>query len=164
MNTFLSHPIRSGLLAAGLLSCVLAPEAAGAMPVPPVAAPQSGIIQVRNSEAARPNPIWRRQNQNWRRGGGHWNNGNGHWRNNGWRYRNHGGYYGGPYYGGSGFLLGLGLGAFPGYNYYAAPRYYYRSASSAHVRWCYSRYRSYRASDNSWQPYHGPRRQCVSPY
>lgn len=36
--------------------------------------------------------------------------------------------------------------------------------SRAHVRWCYDRYRSYRASDNTFQPYHGPRKQCVSPY
>ena len=35
---------------------------------------------------------------------------------------------------------------------------------SAHVRWCASRYRSYRAYDNTFQPYNGPRRQCVSPY
>ncbi|MGV3652562.1 MAG: BA14K family protein, partial [Devosia sp.] len=26
------------------------------------------------------------------------------------------------------------------------------------------RYRSYRASDNTFQPYNGPRQQCVSPY
>lgn len=36
--------------------------------------------------------------------------------------------------------------------------------SSAHVQWCYDRYRSYRSSDNTFQPYQGPRRQCVSPY
>lgn len=36
--------------------------------------------------------------------------------------------------------------------------------SDAHLRWCYDRYRSYRASDNTFQPYQGPRRQCVSPY
>lgn len=35
---------------------------------------------------------------------------------------------------------------------------------SAHVDWCYDRYRSYRASDNTFQPYNGPRRQCNSPY
>ena len=34
----------------------------------------------------------------------------------------------------------------------------------AHVQWCYDRYRSYRASDNTFQPYNGPRRQCNSPY
>lgn len=34
----------------------------------------------------------------------------------------------------------------------------------AHVQWCYDRYRSYRASDNTFQPYDGPRQQCYSPY
>lgn len=33
-----------------------------------------------------------------------------------------------------------------------------------HVEWCYDRYRSYRAYDNTYQPYNGPRRQCYSPY
>jgi GH18 family chitinase len=36
--------------------------------------------------------------------------------------------------------------------------------NNAHVNWCYNRYRSYRAYDNTFQPYHGPRRQCISPY
>jgi hypothetical protein len=38
------------------------------------------------------------------------------------------------------------------------------STGSAHVRWCYDRYRSYRAWDNTFQPYDGPRMQCYSPY
>jgi hypothetical protein len=38
------------------------------------------------------------------------------------------------------------------------------SGGNAHVRWCYDRYRSYRASDNTFQPYNGPRQQCYSPY
>ncbi|MHA7774443.1 BA14K family protein [Roseibium sp. M-1] len=33
-----------------------------------------------------------------------------------------------------------------------------------HVDWCYGRYNSYRANDNSYQPYAGPRQQCWSPY
>ncbi|SFO85374.1 BA14K-like protein [Mesorhizobium sp. NFR06] len=33
-----------------------------------------------------------------------------------------------------------------------------------HVQWCYDRYRSYRASDNTFQPNYGPRQQCNSPY
>ena len=41
------------------------------------------------------------------------------------------------------------------------PRVY---RGDAHVRWCYERYRSYRAYDNTFQPYNGPRRQCISPY
>ncbi|MHA6684205.1 BA14K family protein [Mesorhizobium sp. A556] len=35
---------------------------------------------------------------------------------------------------------------------------------NAHVQWCYGQYRSYRASDNTFQPYNGPRKQCYSPY
>ncbi|ECI4494066.1 BA14K family protein, partial [Salmonella enterica subsp. enterica] len=50
--------------------------------------------------------------------------------------------------------------------YVERPRVIYRSAnySNAHVRWCYDRYRSYRAYDNTFQPYNGPRQQCWSPY
>ncbi len=33
-----------------------------------------------------------------------------------------------------------------------------------HIRWCENRYRSYRTSSNSYQPYDGPRRICYSPY
>lgn len=32
---------------------------------------------------------------------------------------------------------------------------------TAHERRCYARYKSYRASDNTYQPYNGPRRQCT---
>ena len=38
------------------------------------------------------------------------------------------------------------------------------SHSARHYQWCESRYRSYRASDNTYQPYNGPRRRCNSPY
>ncbi len=41
---------------------------------------------------------------------------------------------------------------------------YDRRAGDAHINWCYNRYRSYRAYDNTFQPYHGPRRACNSPY
>lgn len=104
------------------------------------------------------------------RGGGHnWHHGGGG------RYYGHDRYYGrrGYYGGGSGFYLGFGTPYYGGYYspyyarpYYARPTYVvpaYRGGS-AHVRWCYNRYRSYRASDNTYQPYNGPRRQCYSPY
>ncbi|TBG29925.1 hypothetical protein ELG78_33890 (plasmid) [Rhizobium leguminosarum] len=42
------------------------------------------------------------------------------------------------------------------------PRNY--AVGSGHVSWCYRRYRSYRAYDNTLQPSDGPRRQCQSPY
>lgn len=34
----------------------------------------------------------------------------------------------------------------------------------AHDNWCASKYRSYRSSDKTFQPYNGPRRYCNSPY
>ena len=34
----------------------------------------------------------------------------------------------------------------------------------AHIDWCASRYATYRLWDNTYQPYYGPRRQCLSPY
>lgn len=34
----------------------------------------------------------------------------------------------------------------------------------AHAEWCAGRYRSYDAGDNSYSPYSGGRRACVSPY
>lgn len=36
--------------------------------------------------------------------------------------------------------------------------------SQNHIAWCQNRWRSYRITDNSYQPYNGPRRVCVSPY
>lgn len=38
------------------------------------------------------------------------------------------------------------------------------SYSPSHYGWCESRYRSYSAYDNTFQPYNGPRQQCISPY
>lgn len=40
----------------------------------------------------------------------------------------------------------------------------YVGGGGSHVNWCANRYRSYRAYDNTYQPYGGPRRQCISPY
>ena len=49
--------------------------------------------------------------------------------------------------------------------YHAGPRVVIRgNLSGRHYRWCDAKYRSYRARDNSFQPYHGGRKQCVSPY
>lgn len=36
--------------------------------------------------------------------------------------------------------------------------------SRNHVNWCANKYRTYRASDNTFQPNNGPRAQCYSPY
>ncbi|WP_394701617.1 BA14K family protein [uncultured Roseibium sp.] len=52
----------------------------------------------------------------------------------------------------------------PTYNYPSYPYYRSRGLSQAHYNWCYRKYRSYRAYDNTFQPYNGPRRACRSPY
>jgi hypothetical protein len=39
-----------------------------------------------------------------------------------------------------------------------------RRLTAVHIEWCFDHYRSYRAYDNTYQPYDGPRDQCWSPY
>lgn len=36
--------------------------------------------------------------------------------------------------------------------------------SAEHVDWCYAKYRSYRAKDNTYQPTRGARKTCISPF
>jgi len=48
--------------------------------------------------------------------------------------------------------------------YEERPVYRTRSYGSAHVSWCYNRYRSYRARSNTWVSYGGSIRTCYSPY
>lgn len=61
-------------------------------------------------------------------------------------------------------LAAFGAGMVIGGAIAAPPRRYQPGVSQRHANWCYARYRSYRAWDNSFQPYGGPRRQCYSPY
>ena len=65
--------------------------------------------------------------------------------------------------------LGVQLNFGPRYGY--APRYrsyraapVYRGYSARHHAWCAGRYRSYSRASGTFQPYHGPRRRCNSPY
>lgn len=68
--------------------------------------------------------------------------------------------YGDYWYPGAAFIAGAIIGGA-----LASPpaREVYRGGD-AHTQWCYDRYRSYRASDNTFQPNSGSRRQCISPY
>jgi hypothetical protein len=68
-------------------------------------------------------------------------------------------YYRGYWFPAAAFAAGAAVGAAV-----AAPPPAYRQPAAAHVAWCYETYRSYRAWDNTYQPYGGPRRQCWSPY
>jgi len=179
MNSLFSSTVKSGLIALGILSGVTAPSTAGPIMQPDLSIPASTAAPtaVRDGWAGGNNNggNWRwRRSGNWNGGHGHWNGGGGNWNDgDNWRWR-HGRhhYHGGGYYDdGAAALLGLGLGLgigsmYNNYNYYDAPprRYYRTRVSSAHVQWCYNRYRSYRAWDNTFQPYGGPRQQCWSPY
>jgi len=80
-------------------------------------------------------------------------------------------YYGDRYYGdryyrdryyrrhdNTGAIIGgLAAGAIIGGIIASQPRV---RVDSSHAEYCYSRYRSYRAYDNTYQPTYGPRRQC----
>ncbi|OWV86527.1 hypothetical protein ATY75_21965 [Rhizobium sp. N122] len=55
---------------------------------------------------------------------------------------------------------GLAAGALIGGIIASQPRAYRSTGYSSHAEYCYARYRSYRAYDNTYQPNYGPRRQC----
>ncbi|PCK83015.1 BA14K family protein [Rhizobium sophoriradicis] len=55
---------------------------------------------------------------------------------------------------------GLAAGALIGGIIASQPRAYSSRGYSSHAEYCYARYRSYRAYDNTYQPNYGPRRQC----
>ncbi|QPC88137.1 hypothetical protein GA830_16295 [Mesorhizobium sp. NBSH29] len=81
-------------------------------------------------------------------------------------YRRH--HYRPDYYGpsyGSGIYFNYSA---PSYRYYEPRRYAparrVHRATNAHIRWCQSRYRTYRAWDNTYKPTQHTRRQCWSPY
>ena len=59
---------------------------------------------------------------------------------------------------------GLAAGAIIGGAIASSRQPSYSRGGNDHVNWCYSQYRSYRAYDNTFQPYNGPRRQCRSPF
>lgn len=102
----------------------------------------------------------------------HYRSNKGFYRHNGNTYYNgHRGYrhprrgyrqYNGWWFPYGAFTFGTIIG--PGYNYPSYPNYRPRGLSQAHYTWCHRKYRSYRAYDNTFQPYHGPRRACRSPY
>lgn len=67
------------------------------------------------------------------------------------------GIWGGPFYDPFWYV--------PQYRYIEpAPRYRVIHLSTAHIKWCYARYKTYRASDNTYKPTKHTRRQCISPY
>lgn len=109
---------------------------------------------------------WDRGGRHWDRGGRHWDRGRDwdrgrHWRGDRryYRHRDRGDAWAA---GAAGLVTGALIGGVIA-NSNNQPRRVIRSGGG-HVEWCYNRYRSYRSSDNTYQPYNGPRRQCNSPY
>jgi hypothetical protein len=119
---------------------------------------------------------WRRYHGGGYHGGGYYR-GRGYYHGGGYYRRGwYGGYRGYPgyrsgyrYYDGYWFpLAAFGAGALVGGAIASQPRYVAPAPSAGinprHVAWCESRYRSYRAYDNTFQPNRGGRQQCYSPY
>ncbi|MCA1406956.1 BA14K family protein [Ensifer sp. IC3342] len=130
---------------------------AQAMPLAPVSQSNpSGITLVHHKPWHHGGP-----RHGWRDDGpryGHYNGYRGYrYRRDGYRRHSDGWWYPLAAFG-AGMIIGGAIAAPP------PPRRVYTNASRAHVDWCYAQYRSYRAYDNSFQPYYGPRQQCVSPY
>lgn len=143
---------------------------AGAMPLASrnVQTPAQADVQlVRNNEwreGADAQRLWRgnrhwrgdRGNRNWRADRGYrrgWYGGHRGYRYARPGYRQHNGYWFPLAAFGAGAIIGGAIANDRGY-----------VGGGSHVNWCANRYRSYRAYDNTYQPYGGPRRQCMSPY
>lgn len=115
--------------------------AAGAMPLPTVSAPQmQNVEQVQYRHHRRGHREWR------------------HHRRDRHHYRHHRRHHRGSNAGA--IIGGLAAGAIIG-GALAAPR---RSYGSSHNQWCANRYRTFRASDNTYVPRSGVRATCNSPY
>jgi hypothetical protein len=144
---------------------------APAQAFPTVSVPQVQTSQPVEKVQWHENHNWRRsspryrhnEGRRWRDGGRYsdrrWHDG-GRYGDRRWRHHRHHGSNAGAIIGGlaAGAIIGGAL-AQPRY----APSRRYVGGNS-HINWCYSRYRSYRSSDNTFQPYNGPRQQCYSPY
>ncbi|MFN7102464.1 MAG: BA14K family protein [Pseudorhizobium sp.] len=78
-------------------------------------------------------------------------------------YRQHDGYWFPLAAFGAGALIGGAIAAQPRY---VEPAPVYRSSgiNPQHYEWCQMQYRSYDSYSNTFQPYHGPRQTCLSPY
>lgn len=123
---------------------------ANAMPLPSVKAPQiSKVEDVQYRRYRDRDPRWSRD----RRPG--WHGGYRGYRDRRPGYRRHSD---GWWYPLAAFTAGAIIG---GAINNSRPAY---AGSSRHIRWCADRYRTYRASDNTYVPRAGVRAQCVSPY
>jgi len=128
-----------------MLAAATLASPAEAIPLAAPAAPTSVTSQA--------TPVWYRRGFYVVGGAYYYNGYRGYWRvRPGYRY------YNGYWFPAAAFAAGVAAATV------APPPPPAAHLATAHVRWCYGRYRSYRAWDNSYQPYGGPRQQCWSPY
>ncbi|MGK6313920.1 BA14K family protein [Neorhizobium sp. DT-125] len=154
----------AGISAAVLVGSLMP---AGAMPLP--VAPAAGIEASSDVNLVQYRRDWRdgrdwRDRRDWgdRRG---WYRGHRGYRDRRPGYRYHEGYWFPLAAFGAGALIGGAIAAQPRYVEPApAPVYGGGGLNPRHYEWCSSRYRSYDAYSNSFQPYNGPRQTCYSPY
>jgi hypothetical protein len=162
MKRILSRLGLIGLVAAGAMGASVAVSAAQCMP----GTTDCGPYQYRQYRGhASGIDVWvvgRDHQPQWRHNGNHWPK----WRNHRkhqpkWHHPRRGkvtiGIWGGPFYDPFWYV--------PQYRYVEpVPRYRVINLSAAHIKWCYARYKTYRASDNTYKPTKHTRRQCISPY
>ncbi len=158
MTKFMSSLLATTLSVSFALAAVVPVNAAPAMPSVSAPAASSDVQQVQERRLLRRHfrrgPVVRRD-VIIRRGDGHYWRGHRGYRYHRPGYRRHGDLW---------FpLAAFATGAIiSGAIINDRPPVY--RGGNAHVQWCYDRYRSYRAWDNTFQPYNGPRQQCYSPY
>lgn len=162
MNRFMSGLMATAISVSFAAGAIVP---AAAVPFSPMKAPeaQNAVEQVQYD------PYWKRPNRidnrndryrMMRRGDNYYLNGHRGYRDYRPGYRRHNDFW----FPAGAFIAGAIIGGALNQPRYQAPRYAQPAYGNAHVQWCYDRYRSYRASDNTFQPYNGPRQQCYSPY
>lgn len=132
-------------LSMAMFATTFAPVQAAAMPMPKVHVGQASDVE---SVQYRP-----------RRDG--WYGGHRGYRNQRRGYRRHSD---GWWYPLAAFGAGAIIGGAIANDSYSRPRNVQGDINPRHYDWCANRYRSYRSWDNTYQPYGGPRQQCLSPY
>lgn len=154
-----------GVLAAAMTATMAVPVAAAPVFVPSVPQASVDVVQVQARESSR---MHRRDDRRMNRRDDRPRHGRFERRGNHHYYNNHRGYrerrpgyrqYNGFWFPPAAFIAGAIIGGSMNQNRVPAMR-----MSHQHVNWCQNRWRSYRVSDNSYQPYNGPRQQCYSPY
>ena len=140
MNTFRLRLTAVAIAAASAFTS-LAPAQAFQMPSAPGISPTGNVTEIQYRDRWE----WRRDRPGWYRG------------HRGYRDRRPGyRYYNGYWFPLAAFATGAIIGG--------AISNDRAGYSSRHVAWCESRYRTYRAYDNTYVPRAGVRAQCRSPY